>query len=155
MNSSVCRRPLTTLVALLFTAIVSGCGGNDFGPTGAVTGRLTFEGKPLAEGHAVSFMQMEKGFLAYGKTDAEGNFSVSSWNEGAMPVGKYKVMIAPPPAAAPAVAPTAEEQFDNPELVDPRIRSEFPARYRDPLTSGIEYEVTEGTNKFDIDLKAR
>ncbi len=50
---------------MVLTAMLSvaGCGGNPYGPTGKITGRLTMEGKPLPAGHSVSFMQMEKGFL--------------------------------------------------------------------------------------------
>ncbi len=41
-------------------------------------------------------MDRTKGFLAYGLTDAEGNFTITSWNEGNMPIGKYTVSVAPP-----------------------------------------------------------
>jgi hypothetical protein len=142
------------LFAGLIVLSLAGCGGHDFGPTGKVTGKLTMAGKPLAVGTAVSFMQMEKGFLAFGQTDAEGKFEVNSWNGGAMPVGKYKVMIAPPTANLPdpnSVSP--EEAFDHPELLDPVVKAEFPKKYRDTQTSGLEYEIKEGANDFQIDLK--
>ena len=108
----------------------------------------------MAAGHAVSFMQLEQGFLAFGFTDAEGNFVVSSWNGGAMPVGKYNVMIAPPVAAATTDA-TPEEQFENPELIAPKATSIFPQKYRDANTSELEFEIKEGENNFDVDLKAK
>src|SRR5690349_16731896 len=97
MHGKFCLR----FVAMMILFAVAGCGGHDYGPTGKITGKLTMAGKPLAAGTAVSFMQMEKGFLAFGLTDAEGKFEVESWNGGAMPVGKYKVMIAPPTAELP------------------------------------------------------
>lgn len=149
------RRSFIASSILGLAVVLTGCGGHDFGPTGKITGRLTLEGKPMAPGHAVSFMQPEKGFLAFGFTDGEGNFSVGSWNEGNMPIGKYSVMIAPPAAAAPAVAPTADEAFENPELVDPKLSSVFPVKYRDITTSGLEFEVVAGDNKFEVDLKAK
>jgi hypothetical protein len=134
-------------------AALTGCGGNTYGPTGKITGRLTLEGRPMASGHAVSFMQMEKGFLAFGITDADGDFVVNSWNNGDMPTGKYKVMIAPPPARHDANQLSAEDRFEHPELVDPVIKIEFPEKYRDATTSGIEFEVEAGPNEFEIDLK--
>lgn len=131
-----------------------GCGGYDYGPTGKVSGTLTINGKPPAAGTAVSFMQMEKGFLAFGLTDAEGNFNVKSWNNGDMPVGKYKVMLAPPAGEAPLPQNvSAEEAFENPELLEPTVKAEFPVKFRDTATSGLEFEVEAGKNAFPIDLK--
>jgi len=141
-------------VGLLAVSVI-GCGGYNYGPTGKITGRLTFQGKPLATGTAVSFMQMEKGFLAFGLTDADGKFTVKSWNNGDMPVGKYKVMLAPSTTATPAPEKpvSAEEAFDKPELVDPPVSVDFPKKYRDTTTSGLEFEVKSGSNEFEIDLK--
>lgn len=142
------------LVGLLAISIV-GCGGYNYGPTGKITGKLTFQGKPLAAGTAVSFMQMEKGFLAFGLTDPEGKFSVKSWNNGDMPVGKYKVMLAPSTTANATAAnsASAEEAFDKPEIVAPPVSVDFPKKYRDTATSGLEFEVKAGNNDFEIDLK--
>ena len=146
---SFCFVPVALCLVLLL-----GCGGYDYGPTGKVSGTLTINGKPPAAGTAVSFMQMEKGFLAFGLTDAEGNFEVKSWNNGAMPVGKYKVMLAPPAGEAPLPQNvSAEEAFENPELLEPQVKAEFPVKYRDTSTSGLEYDVEAGNNTFPIDLK--
>lgn len=144
---------MALLVCYGFAVLSLGCGGNSYGPTGKVGGRLTLAGKPLAPGHAVSFMQMEKGFLAFGLTDADGDFMLNSWNNGAMPVGKYKVMIAPPPPGPhDPNQMTAEDRFEKPELVEPAGKAEFPKKYRDTTTSGLEFEIQEGMNMFPIDL---
>jgi hypothetical protein len=142
----------------MLVATFLGCGGDSYGPTGKITGKLTMEGQALPPGHAVSFMQMEKGFLAFGMTDAEGKFEVKSWNDGNMPIGKYDVMIAAPPSSVdPAEDPnlSPEERFEKqqtPTKQPPRIS--IPARYRETTTSGLQYEIKEGENHFDIDLKA-
>lgn len=147
----------TALFVLPFCLLtLSGC-GHDYGPTGRITGRLTMDGKPLSPGTAVSFMQMEKGFLAFGLTDAEGKFEVKSFNEGEMPVGKYNVMVAPP-AGTPQTKPEyidPDEAFEHPELLDPVVKSEFPDRYRDTTTSGLAFDVKSGTNSFEIDLQSK
>lgn len=151
MMNSVRSGLLIPVTLMAFSLL--GCGGPSYGPTGKVTGKLTLDGKPLAVGTAVSFMQMEKGFLAFGLTDAEGKFEVKSWNNGDMPVGKYKVMLAPSTTAAPAKPLSAEEAFDHPELVEPVAKIDFPKKYRDTATSGLEVEVKAGKNDFPLDLK--
>jgi hypothetical protein len=148
------RYAVRYLVVAILGLFVTGCGGVDYGPTGKITGRLTMDGKPLAAGTAVSFMQMEKGFLAFGLTDADGKFQVDSFNNGDMPAGVYKVMIAPPAAAAPAPKDvSAEEAFENPELLEPTVKAEFPKKYRETATSGLEYDIQAGKNDIKIDLK--
>lgn len=145
-------RALQTLLTLAVATFLAGCGGTNYGPTGRITGKLTLVGKPLAAGTAVSFMQMEKGFLAFGLTDAEGKFEVKSWNNGDMPVGKYKVMLAPAASAAPPQNISAEDAFENPALLEPAVNVDFPKKYRDTQTSGLEFEVKPGANEFVIDL---
>lgn len=152
------REIFRTLAVLSLVAVVLGCRGQSFGPTGRVSGKLTMDGKPLPAGHAVSFMQMEKGFLAYGTTDAEGNFQVNSWNNGEMPVGSYDVMIAPPAGTDPAEDPnlSAEERFEKSATgAAPRQKILLPMKYRQTTTSGLKYDIKDGDNHFDIDLKSK
>jgi hypothetical protein len=143
--------------AILSVIALAGCGGYDYGPTGQITGRLTMDGKPLPAGHAVTFMEMQKGYLAFGVTDANGDFEVKSWNEGYMPVGPYKVAIAPPAGTAPDTSQySADELFEHPELMDePGGKALFPRKYLSSTTSGLEYTVKEGENHFEIDLKSK
>jgi hypothetical protein len=145
---------------LLALVACAGCGGYNYGPTGRITGRLTMDGKPLPQGTSVSFMQMEKGYLALGLTDADGKFEVGNapgtFNQGDMPVGTYKVMISLPSAEAQRKEMTPEEAFDNPDITGEAVKAEFPAKYRDVATSGLEFEIQPGkTNNFEIDLKSQ
>src|SRR6478672_4606193 len=115
------------LMTCLLTGLLisAGCSGaHDYGPTGKITGRVTLDDKPLAAGTGVSFMEPIGGFLAFGLTDADGNFTVDSWNDGNMPVGKYKCWVIPP-AAAPAKQMTSEERMEHPELAEPKVKLEF------------------------------
>jgi hypothetical protein len=148
-------RQSIALSAILLVVAVVGCGGYDYGPTGSITGRLTMDGKPLPAGHAVTFMEMQKGYLAFGVTNENGDFEVKSWNEGNMPLGPYKVAIAPPAGTAPDTSKySADELFEHPELMEERGgEALFPRRYLATSTSGLEYTVKEGENHFDIDLK--
>ena len=148
------REIFRSLVVLLVAASFVGCGSDPYGPTGKVTGKLTLDGKQLPAGHAVSFMQMEKGFLAYGITAADGNFEIKSWNDGKMPVGTYHVMIAPPGDEGDTSSMSAEDRFEQGQASG-KPKTLFPARYRETTTSGLMYDIVEGKNHFDIDLKPK
>jgi hypothetical protein len=134
--------------------IIAGCSRkHDYGPTGTIEGRLTMEGKPLPKGTKVLFMEQREGFLAFGATDEDGRFKIASWNDGNMPVGKYKVTI------QPAGMGDGEQPFD----IDAPARKRpakkpaagFPKRYRTITTSKLEYTVDEGANDFTIDIKSK
>lgn len=148
---------LLLAVCLIFPAV--GCSRKfNYGSTGTITGHLTMNGKPLAAGHAVVFMEPEKGFLAFGLTDENGDFRVSSWNNGQIPVGPYQAHLAPPvdsAAAAAAEKMTAEERFDHPELADPQMNKTkrvFPERYANIRTSGLEFQIEPGENYLEVEI---
>ncbi|MDQ3329598.1 MAG: hypothetical protein M3552_02920 [Planctomycetota bacterium] len=45
--------------------------------------------------------------------------------------------------------------FENPELMEePGGEALFPRKYLSTSTSGLEYEVKDGENDFEIDLKS-
>lgn len=142
-------------LALLLAVLPYGCSADhDYGPTGRVTGKLTMDGKPMAVGTGICFTEPIAGFLAFGLTDAEGTFSVDSWNEGNLPVGQYKAWLAAP-AGAPPRELTSEERMDHPELAaEPRVRYEFPKKYLDIKTSGLQFDVKNGDNHFDVNVES-
>ena len=148
------REIFRNLTVLMIVVTLLGCNSAPYGPTGKITGKLTMDGKLLPAGHAVTFMQMNSGFLAFGITDSDGKFVVGSWNNGDMPIGKYDVMIAPPTGGDVSNL-SAEERFDKPELSAPKARVQYPARYRETTTSGLQFTVIKGDNHFDIDLKPK
>jgi hypothetical protein len=148
------REIFRSFVVLVLAVSFVGCKSDPYGPTGKVTGKLTLDGKQLPAGHAVSFMQMEKGFLAYGITDSESNFEIKSWNDGKMPVGSYNVMIAPPGGEGDTSTMSAEDRFEQGQATG-KSKTLFPARYRETTTSGLRYDIVEGKNHFDIDLKPK
>lgn len=130
-----------------------GCGGESYGPTGTVDGKLTLEGNPLQSGTAVVFQHQEKGFLAYGQTDAEGNYRISSFNAGNLPVGRYSISIQPPPPKVDEASLDAHELIENPKLIEQTVVVvDFPERYRDTRKSKLEFEVNEGPNRCNLQL---
>jgi hypothetical protein len=95
-----------------------------------VTGRVTCSGRPLPD--TILCLDRNGGHSAYAPLEADGKFRILNMNwteEGATP-GKYRA-----------------------HLFTHSSGPEFPAKYRDPETSGIELDVTTGWNHFDIDLQ--
>jgi hypothetical protein len=89
-------RIATWLAAPLLLFLLGGCGSDNLAP---VSGTITMNGKPLANAN-VNFQPIgsdnkEVGPGSYGKTDADGHYSLrlkSTERPGAV-VGKYKVSI--------------------------------------------------------------
>ena len=149
---------LRPLAVLLGVAVIGtlGCGsGHDYGPTGTAQGRLTHQGSALAADTKVVFMHGQNGVAAFGSTDAEGNFKVKTVDSDQIPIGTYRVMIQPPESELGGDSePTAEELLNDPDINRPRPnQGGFDFKYRQVSTSGLEYDVQEGVNEFQIDLQ--
>jgi hypothetical protein len=143
-------------LACLTLAAVGGCGrGHDYGPTGTVEGRLTHQGNALSADTKVVFMHTQNGVAAFGATDAQGNFKISTVRGNQVPIGLYRVMIQPPESQLGGDAePTAEQLIDDPDINRPKqTREEFDFKYRQLSTSGLEFDVQEGPNEFQIELQ--
>jgi len=147
-------------VALLFSCLlfVTGCGGGtEFGEMGSVSGKLTMNGTPVSEGTQLLFMQMDKGYAAFGNTDADGNYTLTwmregkTWNE--VPTGTYKVLIQPPQVVDVEELSPEEMLEGKDEDIQPQ-KPEFPVKYQQHATSGLEYQVTPGANQINIDLES-
>ena len=123
--------------------------------TGAVTGVVTFEGKPVTEG-TVTFYPSEGGRPAIGHLGSDGAFTLTTFqvNDGAL-LGEHKVTIeakqvtnVPPPPKS-----LAEEVS---QASAPRARAKVkwlvPEKYADQTNSGLTATVTDGANQIDFDL---
>ena len=136
-----CLPPL----ALLLAAIVLGVTGCDRGPPiSEVSGKVTFQGQPVSEG-VINFAS-ESGFGAQARLAADGSYSLRSHHGKGIPLGSYKVSIAPPPFD-PVPADLSKPPAERPQYPD------IPARYRSFDTSGLTAEVREGGNVFEFDMK--
>jgi hypothetical protein len=149
------------LTLLLGLGAVSGCGSADRLPTAPVTGIVTFDGKPLANAEIWLVPKSEEVKNAkitirpYAKTRADGTFTVTSYlvDDGA-PLGEYAIMVVP----AGSRTNTEEERAnDAPSEKKGRDRplATFPAKYRDPTTSGQSFTVKDGPNQLVLDLKSK
>jgi hypothetical protein len=115
-------------------ANLSGCGNGDRPPFGAVRGRITLDGKPLARAH-VGFVPMNGGRGSSGVTDATGNYELKYIRDvmGAK-IGTHRVSIS-----------TAHDRARKTETV--------PARYN--VKSTLQKQVVAGDNVIDFDLTTR
>jgi hypothetical protein len=126
-----------------------GCGQ----PTGYVTGKVTYQGRPLTSG-AVTF-HGEDGRVDSGPINSEGNYVVAN-----APSGTVKVTVVVRQVNQKAVSkrgpgaksPTHPDQAKQPpaETAKPLI---IPPRFADPNQSGLAYNVTGGKQTIDIPLE--
>lgn len=131
---------------------VAGCSGDGKIPRAAVSGTITYKGKP-AVGVSISFLPDTPGMRAgVGRADTKGRYILGTYDpDDGAPVGKCKIALSlrgPSKKLKPGMGAAAGEELM--DQGDPLI----PIRYFDPKTSGLEFEVVEGKNNvFDIELK--
>ena len=129
--------------------VAAGCGSVGELPLGRVTGRVTYQGKPLA-GWIIYFVP-QRGPSASGVIDEEGHYTLTtrSSGDGAV-VGTHTVYFAPPSPAGPA---EAESAVEGPEVPPPPIQTiPLPQKYRSPDGSGLTAEVESGGSTRDFEL---
>src|SRR5262245_58050508 len=127
------RLPALTLLALL--GGVTGCGSGRY----SVSGRVLYQdGSPVTEGVVVGESE-DAGtkVMARGSVQPDGTFrwGTERPGDGARP-GKYRVVVVP---RALGDAETANGMLP---AVDPK--------FSNPKTSGIEFDVKETDNEFNI-----
>jgi hypothetical protein len=131
--------------ALLCSVCLSvGCG--DSRPVGTVSGRVTLDGKPLADAR-VNFQPIsdarEPGIGSFGKTDANGEYTLTLIDEKAQGaiVGKHRVMI----KAVAGGDPTDDRKRPGGDRV--------PAEYN--INTKLTFEVKPGPNTANWDLETK
>jgi hypothetical protein len=135
MRNCILRRSPTWAVLGLLGA--AGCGG-DLHP---VRGKVTLDDGTPVNGGMVVFQSKDTrdAVTARGEIQADGSYRLGTHKPGdGVPVGAYRVLIAPPP----------------PENPDARFAAPpFDERYTDFDTSGLEFVVQSSANEFPIQLK--
>lgn len=153
---------------LLVCLPAAGCGSSDRPETVPVAGQVLVGGKSI-EGATVTFRPTEKtGRPAFGMTDAEGNFVLSTFDDGdgAIP-GEYNITIekVKPKQEMKAIKtpapPQPGEKVDYSDYMkamsgtvpaaDPT--GDVPPKYSDEETSGLRRNVDPaGDNQFTFEL---
>ena len=145
------------LSAVMFTALLVGCGGGDEEPeTATVSGTVTYKGKAV-EGAKVTFVV--GGNPSIGMTKPDGTFTIKE-----VPVGTATIYIVKISAAKVdssqmkpedmAKMATAAKTVEN-AMSDTVGKNELPKKYAAASTSGLRKDVSvdEESNVFKFDLK--
>jgi hypothetical protein len=131
-------------------ACLAGCGGSGLH---SVTGHVNYRGQPVL-GALVTFACQEANSVASGMTDAQGNFTLSTYRAGnGAVVGTHQVTVTKftPGSGGVSSSASMEEMVKPPPAVAPQ--NQLPARYATAATSGLEFTVTAaGPNEFTIEL---
>ena len=124
-----------------------GCSGGTKGPDlYPVSGKVTFQGKPLAGAKLMFISAAEDpkkppAERPAAETDAEGSYELTWGDEAGAPAGKYKVMI----FAFKEVDDTHDSESKPPSLI--------PEKYNSPAGSALTAVVKEdGENVANFDL---
>lgn len=148
------------VLAGLALAVGQGCSGGKKGdPNGQlVTGKVTYQGNPV-DGAFVTFASPSAS--AFGQTDAEGKFKLTTSTGEKVPLGAYQVSIVKKEQAATSAA-GAEFDPEHPENYvppdpnappPPEPKDLLPVKYADATKSGLSATVTaDGKNEFDFPL---
>jgi hypothetical protein len=155
-------------LGVLFTVLAQGCyrptGAADRRPTAPTSGVVKHLGKPV-EGATVTFIPASNPVPAYGITDEEGRFQLSTYEEhdGAI-IGEHAVTISKTTGTTPSSEPPSTgnndpEDFENyvpPSLgvtPPPVVKHLLPEKYSEAETSGLTATVTsDGENAFTFEL---
>jgi hypothetical protein len=129
---------------VLISVAVSAFGCNRAEPLGRIRGRVTFLGAPVTEGLVV-FNNAQKGIFMTAALNKDGTYVVTSAAGRGLPLGQYRVTVAPP----------IEEAVLGPNFEPPPVKPypNIPDRFRDVKTSDLSLEVKEGENVLNIDMK--
>jgi hypothetical protein len=134
---------------------MAGCGGGGDKwkearpPVFAAVGVVMFEGTPL-EGASVTFSPVTGTHGASGRTDAEGRFSLTTFDQDdGAPAGQYRVSVT---KSESKVTLDPRDPENLPPLKAEQIHL-IPQKYSAPETSGLEAEVRDAdTNEFRFEL---
>src|SRR5262245_46771168 len=128
------RIPATPMILAALAFLPGpGCGsgaGAQAAPTVPVKGKVTFKGQPVTQGTVV--FEPDGGREAHGEIQPDGSFMLTTFNkdDGAVP-GTHRVAVTGAVKSKPA----------------------FPLKYKNPSSSKVEVEVTDGKIEYDIDFK--
>lgn len=139
-------RSLSAIRSLLLVTILLafGCSSGE----SSVTGRVTYQGKPLVVGTVT--LHFDDNNVFSGGISPDGTYYIPAAARGH---GRVAV-ISPKPA--PAVVLPARGEAPSPSadpVIDPNKWFEIPAKYGSPETSGKEVTVGSGKNVIDIKLE--
>lgn len=138
------------LTALLMLVSLVGCSGSNDPKLAPVTGRLTFNGEPVANA-VVTFRGVNAARYSSGTTDSDGKFSLSTYEpgDGAL-IGENVVTVAISDDIDPGLS---REEYAKQQAKQRNPKAGIlPEQYADPKTSGLLVTVANGQNDIPLEL---
>ncbi len=136
-------------ISLLLCVATVGCSGGGKStrdPVYKVQGKVTYKGQPVADAD-VTFTCEAKNRSAFGKTNADGEFKLTTFrpNDGAV-AGKHIVTVSKPEATVEAPSVPVEDPAYNPDAVAKPVSTKpkknmIPAKYTSTKTSDLFWTV--------------
>jgi hypothetical protein len=140
--SSRCLCPGAFVLSVTFLA--AGLAGCSRGPAvGEVSGKVTFQGKPVTDG-TITFINPTTGYAAEAGLQKDGSYIVAT-PEGGLVVGEYIVMVNPLifiDASNPRTPPSPVE----------KPAPNIPEKYRNQGRTPLRAAVQKGPNTFNVDM---
>jgi hypothetical protein len=151
VSKATFRYVLARAAILMAAPLLTGCGGGTEAGTVSVQGLVTLDGKPV-ESAGVGFIGREGARLASATTDKAGKFTIrASLGKNLVTVAKESAGPAPPPSDEPMLMPTQGEY----QKMQAAVKSEIPAKYGDPKTSGLAVEAKAGMPEVELALSSK
>ncbi len=149
--------PFVVLLLPFGLVACSGCGESK--PVGYVSGTVTFDGEPVAEGNKIYFEQSSKGIIAGAVIGTSGEYSLNYNGEAGIPLGDYVVYVGPPDSNM-----TQQEFYELKRKVDAEYKSRgetpppspdwvLPPKFYRPATSPLRKTIEPGENTIEISVE--
>jgi hypothetical protein len=156
------------LALILCAGLACGCGGGprtkplDPAKQATISGKITLDGSmPVPAETTVVFACPELGATVAGKTNAQGEYTVTAGDRSiGIPAGTYKVMIRPAQAAASAAPPptVGSKEYEKMMTTGGEVTKKgdtadvIPAKFHTFDGSKLALEIAPGKNTKDLDL---
>ena len=144
------------VAAATLSLLVLGCSGTAV-PTGTVSGKVIYQGKPAPEGCLVTFIT-DRGYAALGTVDANGQYKLMMAGSPDIPAEKYNVSVTYPGVPGPEMSEEDERKWmaGDPAMLEKfksKKKVSIPEKYADSIKSGLTFDIKKGPNTYDIEMK--
>ncbi|WP_154673853.1 hypothetical protein [Singulisphaera acidiphila] len=140
------RRTSPLLVALVL--IIPACSSQEGPELAPVTGKVSYQGKPVTQG-MISFQPVTPGGTpAMGSIGSDGTYSLQTADANGARLGDYRVVISArkePEKEPDTAAPPLKKK--------PKVESQLPLKYEDIEKSQLTKKVVSGRNTINFDLE--
>jgi hypothetical protein len=133
----------------LLLPLLCGCGSSVY----PVTGKITFEGKPMVGGGSIAFQPIggQKGKAAGGEIMADGTYKLSTYGDGdGSMTGEFRVVITQSTVKEPEPTPDGQKPNDPVIVAEVNRIPVIYATYQSPLKATVE---AKSLNEINFDLK--